>query len=60
MNEANQPFTVNVIGMVLDFNFQPLREKIAPMVLTYENNPIYPIDYFTARIEGNDIPGTLA
>lgn len=60
MNEANQPFTANVIGIVRDFNFQSLREKIAPMVLTYENNPIYPIDYYVARIDGNDIPATLA
>lgn len=60
LNEANQPFTPQVIGIVRDFHFQSLREKIAPMVLTYENNPVFPIDYYVARIDGNDIPGTLA
>jgi putative ABC transport system permease protein len=29
------------------------------MVVAYQQNPVFPIDYFTARIEGNDIPATL-
>ncbi|GAB3725460.1 ABC transporter permease [Spirosoma lituiforme] len=59
LNEANQPFTARVIGIVKDFHFQSLREKIAPMVLAYQNNPVHNIDYFTARVDGNDIPATL-
>jgi putative ABC transport system permease protein len=46
------PFKVRVVGIVKDFNFQSLREKIAPMVMVYRNNPVQPIDYYTARIEG--------
>ncbi len=60
LNETNQPFKARVIGIVADFHFQSLREKIAPMVLAYQKNPVHSIDYFTARIEGNDIPATLA
>jgi putative ABC transport system permease protein len=60
LNEANEPFRARVVGIVRDFHFQSLREKIAPMVLTYEDNPVFPIDYYVARIEGSDIPGTLA
>ncbi|GAB3643040.1 ABC transporter permease [Spirosoma arcticum] len=56
----NQPFRARVIGVVKDFHFQSLREKIAPMVLVYQKNPVHSIDYFTARIEGKDIPATLA
>jgi putative ABC transport system permease protein len=46
------PFKARVIGIVKDFHFQSLREKIAPLVLAYQNNPVQSIDYFTARIEG--------
>ncbi len=60
LNEANQPFKARVIGIVKDFHFQSLREKIAPMVLAYQKNPVHMIDYFTLRIEGRDIPATLA
>lgn len=48
----NGPFKAKVIGIVKDFHFQSLREKIAPMVLAYRNNPVHTIDYFTAKIEG--------
>ncbi|NID09644.1 FtsX-like permease family protein [Fibrivirga algicola] len=60
LNEANTPFNARVVGIVKDFHFQSLREKIAPMVLGYEHNPVHNIDYFTARIEGKDVPATLA
>ena len=45
------PFKARVIGIVKDFNFQSLREKIAPMVVGYQRNPVHQIDYFTARID---------
>ncbi len=54
-----KPFNARVIGIVKDFHFQSLREKIAPMVLVYQNNPVHNIDYFTSRIEGNDIATTM-
>jgi putative ABC transport system permease protein len=57
---TNQPFRARVIGIVKDFHFQSLREKIAPMVLAYQCNSVHNIDYFTCRIEGKDIPATLA
>ncbi|MCK8492699.1 ABC transporter permease [Spirosoma sp. RP8] len=60
LNEANEPFRARVVGIVNDFHFQSLREKIAPLVLGYQKNPVHTIDYFTARIEGRDIPATLA
>lgn len=52
-------FQARVAGVVKDFHFQTLREKIAPLVMGYQYNPVHVIDYFTARIEGKDIPGTL-
>lgn len=60
LNQAEQPFQARVIGIMKDFHFQSLRERIAPMVLAYQRNPVQSIDYFTARIDGSDIPATLA
>ena len=55
----NQVFRARVIGIVKDFHFQTLREKIAPMVLGYQRNPIHNIDYYTSRVEAKDIDVTL-
>jgi putative ABC transport system permease protein len=53
------PFRARVIGIVKDFNFQSLRDKVAPMVIAYQNNPVHNIDYFTSKIVTSDIAGTL-
>jgi len=45
-----RPFQARVIGIVKDFNFQSLREVIAPLIISYQRNPVHNIDYFTARI----------
>jgi putative ABC transport system permease protein len=59
LNDQNVPFTPRVVGIVKDFHFQSLREKIEPLVLCYNQNPIHVIDYYSARIEPTDIQGTL-
>jgi len=59
LNDANIPFTPRVIGIVKDFHFQSLRDKIEPLVLTYNNNPIHVIDYYSARIAATGIEATL-
>ena len=59
LNRENIPFKPRVIGIVKDFHFQSLRDKIEPLVLAYNNNPIHVIDYYSARIESKDIQGTL-
>jgi putative ABC transport system permease protein len=59
VNDDNTPFKPRVIGIVKDFHFQSLRDKIEPLVLAYNNNPIFVIDYYSARIESKDIQGTL-
>jgi putative ABC transport system permease protein len=53
------PFKPRVIGIVKDFHFQSLRDKIEPLVLAYNKNPIQPIDYYTAKIEATNVQGTL-
>ncbi|MEP7322345.1 MAG: ABC transporter permease [Saprospiraceae bacterium] len=54
-----QVFKARLIGIVQDFHFQSLREKIAPMVLTYQNR-LHNIDYFSVRLKGSDPSKVLA
>lgn len=55
----DQPFRPRVVGIVKDFHFQSLREKIQPLIIAYNNNPVHVIDYYSVRIEATDIQGTL-
>ncbi|MGB8191124.1 MAG: FtsX-like permease family protein [Chitinophagaceae bacterium] len=59
VSPLQQPFRARVIGIVKDFNFRSLREKIAPMVLGYQRNPVHNIDYFTARVESGNMEALL-
>lgn len=59
VNDDNTPFKPGVIGIVKDFHFQTLRDKIEPLVLAYNNNPVQVIDYYTAKIDAANIQGTL-
>ena len=59
LNAQNIPFKPRVIGIVKDFHFQSLRDKIEPLVLAYNNNPLHVIDYYSARIDPVNINGTL-
>lgn len=56
----DQPFRAKVVGIVQDFHFRTLREKIAPLVLAHPSNPVHAIDYFTVRLQTSDVSGTLA
>jgi putative ABC transport system permease protein len=57
--ELEQPFSARVIGIVKDFNFQSLREAVAPMILGNPKNPVHSIDYFTARVDTKNVPTLL-
>jgi putative ABC transport system permease protein len=49
-----------VVGVVEDFHFRSLHESIGPIVLGFRNNPFQSIDYFTARVSGEDLEGVVA
>jgi putative ABC transport system permease protein len=59
-DDVNASFKPRVVGIVKDFHFQSLRDKIQPLVIAYHNNPIQPIDYYSLKIAPQDIQGTLA
>jgi putative ABC transport system permease protein len=56
----NNKLMMRLIGIVKDFHFQSLHDKIEPLMLAYNYNPIQVIDYYSVRISGANIAGTLA
>jgi putative ABC transport system permease protein len=58
-SEEEDPWKPRVIGIVSDFHFQSLREKVEPLILAYNQNPIHNIDYYSVRIAGSGIESTL-
>ncbi|HEU5289801.1 MAG TPA: FtsX-like permease family protein [Cyclobacteriaceae bacterium] len=57
--DANTSFKPRVVGIVKDFHFQSLRDKIEPLIIAFNDNPIHAIDYYSVRISAHDIQGTL-
>ena len=45
--------SATVIGVLKDFNFQSLHQKVAPIVIGAWNNPFQVIDYFNLKITGD-------
>jgi putative ABC transport system permease protein len=58
-DDINASFKPRVVGIVKDFHFQSLRDKIEPLILAYNNNPIQPIDYYSVKIAPQNIEATL-
>ena len=57
---AEPDLQVRVVGIVRDFHISSLHEPIAPLVLGYWSNPLDVIDYFTVRIQSENLESTLA
>ena len=53
INARGGVWRVTVIGVIHDFNFQSLHQKIAPIIIGYHNNPIQSIDYFSIKVSGD-------
>ncbi|MCW5910858.1 MAG: ABC transporter permease [Cyclobacteriaceae bacterium] len=58
-NDVNASFKPRVVGIVNDFHFQSLRDKIQPLIIAYNNNPIHGIDYYSVKISPHNIQSTL-
>jgi putative ABC transport system permease protein len=54
ISTGERPWAVKVMGVVRDFNFQSLHQKIAPMIIGYQSNPLQAIDYFTLKISNSE------
>jgi putative ABC transport system permease protein len=53
LKEGNDVHQATVIGVIRDFNFQSLHQKVAPIIIGAWNNPFQSIDYFTLKISGD-------
>ncbi|MBC7777943.1 MAG: ABC transporter permease [Phycisphaerae bacterium] len=58
-DSLEQSYRAQVVGIVRDFHFHTLREKIAPLILANRRNPVHAIDYFTVRIGPADAQKVL-
>ncbi len=45
-----------VAGVMEDFNFQSLHQKIAPLIIGTWNNPVQSVDYFSLKVAGDTEP----
>lgn len=55
----NQPFRVEVIGVVENFHFESLRSDMMPVIFAAPNTEIQRIDYYTLKIKTSDWPGMI-
>lgn len=53
LEDGGEKFNMTVIGVLKDFNFQSLHQKVAPIVIGSWNNPVQSIDYFSLKVEGD-------
>jgi putative ABC transport system permease protein len=53
LENDGEKFNMTVIGVLKDFNFQSLHEKVAPIVIGSWNNPVQSIDYFSLKLQGD-------
>ena len=56
----NVPYNFKVIGVVKDYHFQSLHQKIGPLIMGYRANPVRAIDYFSIKIDLRNITETIA
>ena len=57
---GRRPYAFRVIGVVKDFHFQSLHQKITPLIMGYQANPFAYIDYFSVKINSKNVPETIA
>ena len=58
-DDVNASFKPRVVGIVKDFHFQSLRDRIQPLIIAYNDNPIQSIDYYSVKISPQNIQPTL-
>lgn len=59
MEELDQPFRAEIIGVVENFHFESLRSQLMPVIFGAPNTVIQQIDYYTLRIKTTDWGKTI-
>jgi|GEM_PF-72945 len=60
VNKLEQVFNVNVIGVVNDFHFESFKSEKRPIIISYYKNPIQKIDYYSFRIQTENLSKTIS
>ena len=50
---------IKIAGVLEDFHFQSMHQDTAPIIIGYWANPIRVIDFFSIKMAGNDLQGTI-
>lgn len=56
---AVETIPATVIGVVEDFHYQSLHTAVGPLVIARYDNPLGVIDYYSVRINGNNVANAL-
>ncbi|MCB9036678.1 MAG: ABC transporter permease [Lewinellaceae bacterium] len=58
-NPLDEARPLQVAGVVKDFHFEDIHQRIRPMVIGFWDNPIHNIDYYSLRVSTSDWEATL-
>lgn len=59
VEQLDNVFRVEVIGIAEDFHFESFRQEMMPLVFSFPNNPIQNIDYYTLTVRTNNWSETI-
>lgn len=59
MNTRRGPMSLQIIGVLEDFNFQSLHTEVEPIIIAAWNNPASIIDYFTLKVSSGNVGGII-
>lgn len=59
IENLDQTFRAEVIGIAENFHFESFRQKMMPLIFAAPNTPIHRIDYYTLHIRTSDWSSTL-
>ncbi|MBU2494105.1 MAG: FtsX-like permease family protein [Bacteroidetes bacterium] len=59
INDNRDAGSYKIIGVVNDYNFQSLHQKVSPMIIGHRKSPFDKIDYFAAKINLTNISQTI-
>ena len=55
-----QTFVAEVIGVIEDVHFESVRQQVSPTMITYYDNPLHRIDYYTLQISPENVQQSLS
>ncbi len=60
INDRNIDYQMKIVGVVEDFNFHSLHQKVSPLVISSIKSPFEVIDYYSSKISMANVKETIA